>query len=322
MGSFYDSIHVRTESCDSVKDVLTDISKQEEEYKFYLSPVINGWVSLYSNKYGDEKIAPEISKRLSKHVLHLLIHDDDIFCYAFYFNGDLIDEYNSRPDYFGEKVSSKEKKRLKGNPEVFRELLSDKNSIKKISKILKPPSFLERIKKCVKIPSEIKDMNKRMKSLSKEIQSFVNSPSAMDEYVQNNPDVLSEHFDSIVKELKNKGITSKEEAQKYLLESGKTQEAASKIVESFVKSKTSSKEYDFFNPNSETSKKISAAMEQVGKSFMNKKRIPQGLFSSETMRQFSEILGISNSLTSYEYLKSGEISNIKEWNKFVEVPNA
>ena len=80
MGSFYDSIHVRTESYDSVKDVLTNISKLEE-YKFYLSPVINGWVGLYSNRYGDEKIASEISKRLSKHVLHLLVHDDDIFCF-------------------------------------------------------------------------------------------------------------------------------------------------------------------------------------------------------------------------------------------------
>jgi len=35
-------------------------------------------------------------------VLHVVVHDDDIFCYFFYRGGRLVDRYNSFPDYFAE----------------------------------------------------------------------------------------------------------------------------------------------------------------------------------------------------------------------------
>jgi hypothetical protein len=37
------------------------------------------------------------------------------------------------------------------------------------------------------------------------------------------------------------------------------------------------------------------------------------------MLEFAEVFGISNVVTSYEYLKSGETDGIKEWEKFVEI---
>jgi len=319
MGSFYDSIHVRTESYDLIKNVLTELSKNGE-YKFYLAPVINGWVGLFPNKYGDEILAPEISKQSRSDVLRLLVHDDDVFCYLYYRSGQLVDEYNSRPDYFGEKISVSERKRLKGKPEVFKELLDSENEIAKIRKILKPRSFLKNIR----LPDELKEMNKKLKSFSKELHTFVSSPNAMEEYLQKNPDILSEHCKSVAKQLKSKGITSAEDVQKYLEESDKAEKGALKLVETFVNSRIKSKEYDFFDPNSDKAKKISAAMEQMSRQLaMNDKNntgISKDLFANKSMCQFAEILGIANSFTSYEYLKNGDIDNIKEWDKFVEIP--
>lgn len=319
MGSFYDSIHVRTESYDLARNILTELSKRDG-HNFYLAPVINGWISLYPHKYGNETIALDISTQMGTDVLQLMVYDDDIFRYLYYRAGQLVDEYNSRPDYFGEKISASERKRLKGKPEVFKELLGSETEIGKINKILKPRSFLKNIR----IPDEIKDVNKKLNCFFKEIDSFVSDPNAMNEYLQKNPEVLRDDHSFLVKQLKSKGITSAEDIQKFLEESGKAQEMAMKVVEKFVKSKIDSKEFEFFNPNSDKAKKISAAMQQISSQFAANDKgnagISKALFASEPMRQFAEILGIANSLTSYEYLKAGDIDNIKEWDKFVEIP--
>ena len=47
---------------------------------------------------------------------------------------------------------------------------------------------------------------------------------------------------------------------------------------------------------------------------------PEGLFASDTMFRFADILGIPNVMASYEYLKAGEIESIKKWDRFVEIP--
>jgi hypothetical protein len=38
------------------------------------------------------------------------------------------------------------------------------------------------------------------------------------------------------------------------------------------------------------------------------------------LQQFTELLGIRNGVTSYEYLKAGEVADIQAWNEFEEVP--
>jgi len=319
MGSFYDSIHVRTKSYDLVENALIELAKGDG-YKFYLAPVINGWVSLFPCKYGDEMLAREISKQTQMNVLHLMIYDDDIFYYLYYHGGELIDEYDSRPDYFGEKVTTKERKRLKGKPEVFRELVDSEGKIGRIRKILNPQPLLKKMQ----IPDELKDVDRKIKSLSKELDHFVNTPNAINEYLAKNPDVLKDDYSSLVKQLKSEGITSEEDIQKFLEKSGKAQEMGVKIIETFWKSQLSSKEFELFNPNSDEAKKLSAALEQMSRQFaVNDKDnagIAKALFDSEPMGQFAEILGISNSLTSYKYLKAGETDNIKEWDKFIEIP--
>jgi hypothetical protein len=318
MGGFYDSIHVRTESYDLVKSVLAELAKKDG-HKFYLAPPINGWVSLFPEKYGDETLALAISRQTKMNVLRLMVHDDDVFCYFYYCEGKLVDEYNSRPDYFGDKVPAKERKRLKGNPEVFSDLVNDEAKMAKIRKILKPRSLLKKMQ----IPDELKEMNKKMKSLAKEVHHFANDQSAINEYLKQNPDLLKEDYSSMAELVKKEGITSPEDMLKFMENNGKAQEMAMKIMESFWKSRLDSKEFEFFNPNSDEAKKLSVAMDQFYNQFgANNKNIgkmAEVVFASEPMRQFAEILGVPNALTSYEYLKAGETDDIKEWDKFIEI---
>ena len=43
-------------------------------------------------------------------------------------------------------------------------------------------------------------------------------------------------------------------------------------------------------------------------------------FESERLDQFGKLLGISNAVNAYEYLKEGDRTGIKNWRKFIEVP--
>jgi len=320
MGGFYDSIHVRTESQDLVRDILTELAKKTGD-KFYLSPVINGWVSLFPSNYWQQSLACNISKQTNTDVLQMMVYDDDVFRYLYYQRGKPIDEYNSRPDYFGEEVSAKERKRLKGRPEVFRELVGSKAKVNKIRKILKSPSFLDKIR----VPDEIKEIDKKCKSLSKSIKSFVNNPNAVLEFLEKNPELFKDETKSLAKEAASQNLKSTEEIQKFLEKSGKTQDMAMKLVEKFVKSRTSSEEFDFLRPGSNKLDKFYDDMEKQisGQIVVDDKgniKSSDGLFASDTMCRLAEILGIPNVVTSYEHLKAGQTDGIKEWDKFVEIP--
>jgi WD40 repeat protein len=44
-------------------------------------------------------------------------------------------------------------------------------------------------------------------------------------------------------------------------------------------------------------------------------------FEQVRMERFVKLLGISNALSNYEYLQAGELEGIKEWKKFIHIPN-
>jgi hypothetical protein len=46
MGSFWGSVHLRTEDRDAIRRAI-DRMVSEEGMKFYLGPVIKGWVAIY-----------------------------------------------------------------------------------------------------------------------------------------------------------------------------------------------------------------------------------------------------------------------------------
>jgi hypothetical protein len=118
VGGFYGSILLRTEDAAGVRVVLENLAK-ENDSKFLLGPALSGWISVFPSEHGqDDSVSAELSRQLQVDVLHLLVHDDDVFAYFFYRAGNRADGYNSCPDYFGE-TSDEEKERQRGKPELF-----------------------------------------------------------------------------------------------------------------------------------------------------------------------------------------------------------
>jgi hypothetical protein len=318
MGGFYDSIHVRTESYQLIQDLLTRLAK-DKGYKFYLAPVINGWVSLFASEYWQETLSREISAETQTDVLHMMVHDDDIFRYLYYRNGELIDEFNSCPDYFGEIIPAKEKKRLKGRPGVFTELVGNKSKVKKIRKILKPKSIFDKIK----IPREIMQQAKKLQSLSKSLEQMMQNQEAMTNFIENHPELLGDKLDPLAKEAVDQGLSSEDELRVFLDKDEQAQNIMMKIAEEYAKSCVSSGEFDSLRPDSN---ELDGAFADMQKQISDEMSVDEkgnlkvsGLFASEIMLEFAEVLGIVNFLSSYEYLKAGDTDGVKEWKRFVEI---
>jgi hypothetical protein len=137
MGAFYGSIHVRTEDHAGVLAAARTLAKKRK-LRLLVAPVLRGWVTVFPENNGqDETVSAALARALTDDVLHFLVHDDDIFCYSLYRNGKLIDRYNSNPDYF-EEVSSREKAKSRGRPEVFAELLPDASRLDELKALLTP----------------------------------------------------------------------------------------------------------------------------------------------------------------------------------------
>lgn len=136
MGASYGSILIRTENSGKVRKALDEVAKADG-CRFLLGPPIDGWISAFPDDSGQsDKTSIEIAKHLPDDIFHLLVHDDDIFAYYFYRNGQLVDHYNSCPDYF-QKVSADEKQQCQGRPELFKDLLTKPGSLDKLKTLLK-----------------------------------------------------------------------------------------------------------------------------------------------------------------------------------------
>ena len=135
MGAFFDSIHARTENVGAVQKALEQLALRCDA-KFLLGPALNGWISILPGGSGpNESLSMEIAKNLGCDIFHLAVHDDDIFLYYFYRDGKLVDQYNSCPEYF-EETPDEENEESQGHPELFRDLLSNPPSLKKLRKLL------------------------------------------------------------------------------------------------------------------------------------------------------------------------------------------
>jgi hypothetical protein len=319
MGGFYNSVHVRTEEYDMVKTILEDMARKQG-HKFYLAPAINGWVSFFPEMHGDPDIALRFAERVEFDVLQLMVHDDDIFYYAYFRGGELIDEYDSCPDYFGEPITPEDRKRLAGHPEAFGDLVSDAAKIKDIHEILR---VKPRIGDAVFPDKAAKQMSK-LESLSKAIDEFVQDPEATVKFLSDHPNLLDEETKSLAKEASQQGRKSFQELQQLLEDSGKLPDFARKIVGEFVKSLSEKEEYGFLKPGSKQQKELGSEMDELigDKCFVDEQgnvQLPEGLFASESMERFGEVLGIVNAVTSYEYLAVGETDGIVGWDRFITI---
>ena len=159
MGGFYGSIHVRTEDRDAVLEVAERVARSRN-VAMLAGPAKNGWVGLYPELSGqDETVGVAIAGEVDGDVLHLMVHDDDIFAYWFYRDRKLVDSYHSRPGYFGEEHRAGEEGRV-GQPEAFRPILGD--GVRKLAPLLvRDPEAvfasvqLQKFAKALKIPNAL-----------------------------------------------------------------------------------------------------------------------------------------------------------------------
>jgi hypothetical protein len=102
MGAFYGSVHVRVEDRTILLGVLDGIARAGRT-RFLVSPSRAGWTSIFPSEGGqDFAVSAAVAARVTGPILHLVLHDDDVFAYRLYGAGRLIDEYDSNPDYFQE----------------------------------------------------------------------------------------------------------------------------------------------------------------------------------------------------------------------------
>jgi hypothetical protein len=73
---------------------------------------------IYDDSSGDFARIRRISKELSTTAFALHIHDDDLWLYELYSNGNLVDRFNAHPHYW-QKLSAAEAATWKGSPSAI-----------------------------------------------------------------------------------------------------------------------------------------------------------------------------------------------------------
>ncbi len=137
MGAFYGAVYLRTDDREAVRRLLKPMARKKRG-RFLLGPALGGWVAVYPEGHGqDGRVAADVAGRFPGEVLHVLVHDDDIFAYSYYRGGELLDEYNSRPDYF-EEVSPEVKEQCRGRPERLAHLLAPGKTLAELRQLLSP----------------------------------------------------------------------------------------------------------------------------------------------------------------------------------------
>jgi hypothetical protein len=141
MGAFITNYHVRSDSLEKVRDALAPRIKNSAAY---VSLPQNGWVTVYEKLSDDQddavlrKLAMGLSRKLATHVIAFLVHDSDILMYFLYERGQLLDEYNSTPDYFGDGVNPEAIARTRGDAAALLPICVAGTTVEQLDAVLHP----------------------------------------------------------------------------------------------------------------------------------------------------------------------------------------
>ena len=120
MGARFTNFQVRSDSTGAVCDALKPLVKT----RAFVSPPQDGWVTVYDetcdkqNVAENLRVASGLSRAMKTAVFGFMVHASDVAVYWLFQSGELVDEFNSRPDYF-KPVDDTERQRLRGRPEVL-----------------------------------------------------------------------------------------------------------------------------------------------------------------------------------------------------------
>ena len=104
VGAFLVNVHVRTDDHEKLADGLRALPIGG----CWVAPSANGWATVLEERASTQddqwirKLAAAASREAQAATIAFLVHDSDIFCYWLFDRGELLDEFNSCPEYFGE----------------------------------------------------------------------------------------------------------------------------------------------------------------------------------------------------------------------------
>jgi hypothetical protein len=116
MGAFFTNYHVRKVDAEACAKALTTLISS----RALVTDSKNGWTTVYDEQSESQddnvlhRLAKALSSKLKTTVIAMMVHDSDIFVYLIYENGKLVDQFDSKPDYFG-PVSETQKKEWRGD---------------------------------------------------------------------------------------------------------------------------------------------------------------------------------------------------------------
>jgi len=300
VGGFYGSTHIRMDSNQPVKQVLSELAVKER-FKCYLAPPINGWVAIYNDGHGQVLIGDILANYFPQDILTVLVHDDDVFCYWYFKDGKLLDHYNSCPEYFGEKLSKKKLEKCKAHPEVFKDILADPKQFSSLQRVLNP----EKKEYTVNLPQDVMQQQVKFAALSKAVQEFANNPAAIMKFLNEQNLPPNEKLKEFMLPLVKQGKTEEEIRD----EVAKHPELMTSFITTLLTRFVEQKQKDLDqHPPQKLPNKVESYM---GSEF---------LFASEQMVQFTDLFGIKNTITSYEYIEQGETENIERFSDFIKIP--
>src|SRR5579863_4417552 len=111
MGASFTNYHVRTADAAACAKALTTLINS----RALVTDSKNGWTTIYDERSDTQDIevlrglAKGLSSKLKTAVIAMMIHDSDIFVYLIYEKGELIDQFDSKPDYFGPASEAQKK---------------------------------------------------------------------------------------------------------------------------------------------------------------------------------------------------------------------
>jgi hypothetical protein len=138
MGAFVTNFHVRNSSRDAVDEALSQAGAEE----FRITDSKQNWVSFYEEQASQDEnrikqLAEELSSQLGAACVAFMVHDSDIACYWLYDQGNMLDQYNSIPDYFDDDISAAEKRKVQGKADVFMRYCQKGVTRKQIEEVLR-----------------------------------------------------------------------------------------------------------------------------------------------------------------------------------------
>jgi len=116
MGAFFTNYHVRRADAAACAKALTTLINS----RAFVTDSKNGWTTVYDEQSDSQDVevlrglAKSLSSKLETAVVAMMVHDSDIFVYLIYENGEIIDQFDSKPDYFG-PASEAQKKEWRGD---------------------------------------------------------------------------------------------------------------------------------------------------------------------------------------------------------------